>query len=98
MKSLIIGVAAFAALCSSAMAEERYDRKLEQAMRDIVAAKIGDLRGSFDFNRQPEFVVVQDTMSTGSIRPRIVVREPRQSRDEMIKVAVERKVARVILF
>lgn len=98
MKSLIACAALFAALATSTTAEERYDRKLEQAMRDIAAAKMGDLRGSIDYDRRPESIVAQDMVTTGSIRRPVVVREARPARDEMLRVAVERKTARIIAF
>jgi hypothetical protein len=46
---LAFATAAFAA-------EDRYDRMIEQAAMDIVAAKLGELRGGFAADRQPEFV------------------------------------------
>lgn len=68
MKALVIGAACLAALAGSAAAETKYDRKLEQAVLEIVAKKFrADLRGTFDFNREPVFIVVQDQMSTGSL-------------------------------
>jgi len=49
MTKLLAGCA-LALLATAASAESRYDQKLEQAVMDIVAGKIGDLRGGFAFN------------------------------------------------
>ena len=53
------------ALTVSANAETRYDRKLEDAVKTIVAAKIGDIRGSFDVGHDAKFVI-PDQASTAS--------------------------------
>ena len=45
-------------LAAPAAAETRYDRKLEQAVHDIVARKMGDIRGGFSYDAKPQFVVV----------------------------------------
>ena len=49
MTKLLAGCA-LALLATAASAESRYDRKLEQAVMDIVAGKIGDIRGGLAFN------------------------------------------------
>lgn len=67
MKTLIVGVALFAVLIAPVSAETRHDRKLEQAMMDILAAKIGNIRGGFAYDREPEFVTARDEVTTGSI-------------------------------
>lgn len=68
MKAAVCAMAAVA-LAVPAMAESRYDRKLEEAAAAIVAAKIGDIRGSFAFGAKPAMVVVQNdvVMSTTDI-------------------------------
>ena len=45
--------------------KRRYDRKLEQAVIDIVANKIGDIRGGFSYDAKPVFVIVQDQIVDG---------------------------------
>ena len=57
MKTLWAGVAVLAALSSSAVAETRYDRNIDKAAAEIVAGKIGDIRGGFSFDARPAFVV-----------------------------------------
>ncbi|MGE0501576.1 MAG: hypothetical protein AB7I79_07890 [Rhizobiaceae bacterium] len=44
MRTLLVG-ALLAAGIANAAAEQRYDRTLERAVANIVAAKLGDLRG-----------------------------------------------------
>ena len=57
-KILVWGTAVWAGV-SPAMAERPYDRKLEKAVMEIVAARIGDIRGGFSYAQVPQFVVVQ---------------------------------------
>lgn len=63
MKLVVSGAAALAALAASAKAEPKYDRKLERAVMEIVARKMGDIRGSFEHGRDPEFVVIHNPAS-----------------------------------
>ena len=67
MKMLVICGAVLAATAAPVAAEIRYDRKLEQAVMEIVAKKMGDLRGGFSHDVKPVMVTVQDRMITGSI-------------------------------
>ncbi|MEP9397076.1 hypothetical protein [Mesorhizobium sp. KR2-14] len=46
MKILLAGAALLAALMTPAAAETRYDVMLERAVMEIVAGRMGDLRGS----------------------------------------------------
>lgn len=98
MKMLIVGVAFSAALIPPVSAETQHDRKLEQAMMDIVAAKIGDIRGGFAYDRAPEFVTVQDTVKTGSIAIEPFMAPAGAQPMPGLMVAIERKVSRVISF
>ncbi len=65
MKALVCAVLAIA-LVGPATAQSRYDRKLEEAVLAIVAAKIGGLRGSFAFDAKPVMVVIQDNTVMGT--------------------------------
>ncbi|PSJ61444.1 hypothetical protein C7I85_10330 [Mesorhizobium soli] len=47
-----------AALAVPAAAETRYDVKLEQAVMDIVAGKMGDIRGTISYRRKLESVIL----------------------------------------
>jgi len=98
MKMLIVGAAFSAALIAPVSAETQHDRKLEQAMMNIVAARIGNIRGGFAYDRVPEFVTVQDMVNTGSIamKPFAVPAETQPMPG--LVVAVERRVSRVISF
>jgi hypothetical protein len=59
MKALVCAGLAMA-LAGSATAQDRYDRKLEEAVMAIVAAKMGDIRGGFALDAKPVMVIVQD--------------------------------------
>ena len=67
MRALWVGAAIFGLAASSAVAETRYDHRIEQAAIEIVAGKIGDIRGGFAFNAKPVFVAGQDALTTGSV-------------------------------
>lgn len=56
MKTSIAATLALAAALTPALAEQRYDRRLEAAAIRIVAAKMGDLRGGFGLDERPVFV------------------------------------------
>ena len=65
MKALGCALAAFV-LAGQATAQPRYDRKLEEAVMAIVAARIGDIRGGFAFDAKPIMVVVQNDVVMGT--------------------------------
>ena len=65
MKALVCAALAIA-LMGPATAQSRYDRKLEEAVIAIVAARIGDIRGSFAFDAKPVMVIVQDDTVMGT--------------------------------
>ncbi|MCG7506322.1 hypothetical protein [Mesorhizobium retamae] len=60
MRALLLGAVGTLLLIEPAAAEPQYDRVLEQAAIDIVAANIGTLRGGFAFNQVPQMIVVQE--------------------------------------
>ncbi len=51
MRTLLYGMALSAVIAAPAMAETRYDRNLEKAVLDIVAGKMGDIRGGFSYKQ-----------------------------------------------
>ena len=65
MRALGSALAAFV-LAGQATAQPRYDRKLEEAVMAIVAARIGDIRGGFAFDAKPVMVVVQNDVVMGT--------------------------------
>ena len=65
MRALGCALAAIV-LAGQATAQPRYDRKLEEAVMAIVAAKIGDIRGGFAFDAKPVMVVVQNDVVMGT--------------------------------
>ncbi|HEV2503080.1 MAG TPA: hypothetical protein VGV39_08380 [Mesorhizobium sp.] len=60
MRALIAGATGMFLLVGPGAAEPQYDRVLEQAAIDIVAANIGTLRGGFAYNQRPQMIVVQE--------------------------------------
>ena len=93
MRMLLCGVAFLAVIAAPAVAETRYDRKLEQAVVEIVAGKMGDIRGGFSYKQVPQFVVVPDV-------PVVPVEPPRKQASgdagDGLVPAVERPVSRTI--
>ena len=65
MRALGCALAAIV-LAGQATAQPRYDRKLEEAVMAIVAARIGDIRGGFAFGAKPVMVVVQNDVVMGT--------------------------------
>ena len=45
-------------ILTPAAAETRYDRNLEKAVLDIVAGKMGNIRGAFSYKQVPQLVVL----------------------------------------
>ena len=56
MKAIITTLALLLPVTAYANSDARHDRRLEQAAADIVASKIGEIRGGFGHNEKPEFV------------------------------------------
>ena len=93
MKTVLCGVAFFAAMAVPAGAETRYDRNLEKAVMDIVAGKMGGLRGGFSFKQVPKLVVLPEAT------PAMPATEPPRneaSGNDGLMPAVERPVSRTI--
>ena len=93
MRTLLCGVAFLAVIAAPAMAETRYDRKLEQAVVEIVAGKMGNIRGGFSYKQVPQLVVVPDM-------PVVPVEPPRKQASgdagDGLMPTVERQVSRTI--
>jgi hypothetical protein len=96
MKTLLMGAALLGLLTAPAGADMQYDRKLEQAAIDIVAGKIGGIRGGFPFDVQPVSMLAQDQMSTGSIPERSANLSPSDAWRDGLAPATERKVSRIV--
>ncbi|MFU0506469.1 hypothetical protein [Pseudaminobacter sp. NGMCC 1.201702] len=93
MKTPLVGAAVLATLMAPAVAGPRYDVKLERAVMAIVAQRIGDIRGAFSYERQPEFVILPESASNGSN----AVEKSFQSSHRQMPMA-EREVSRIIIF
>lgn len=102
MHKVLIPAAFAAAFAMPASAGSQYDRKLEQAAIEIVAARMGALRGGFAFDAKPVFVTAapapqRDVTVTGSIAPTAVA-EGGAGWERDLAPAVERRISRVIFF
>ena len=94
MKSFLCGMAFLAAMIAPVAAETRYDRNLEKAAMDIVAGKMGNIRGGFSYKQKPQLVVLPDTPP-----PAPVPVEPSRkeaSGNDGLTPAVERQVSRTV--
>ncbi|WP_054309036.1 hypothetical protein [Mesorhizobium sp. 1M-11] len=60
MRALLFSATSMLLLAGRVTAEPQYDRVLEQAAIDIVAANIGTLRGGFAYNQVPQMIVAQE--------------------------------------
>jgi len=60
MKTSATATFALAVMVTPAVAEQRYDRRLEAAAIGIVAAKMGSLRGGFAADEIPRFTAPID--------------------------------------
>jgi hypothetical protein len=96
MKTLLMGAALLGLLTAPAGADTQYDRKLEQAAIDIVAGKIGGIRGGFPFDVQPVSMLAQDQMSTGSIPEGNASLSSSDAWRDGLAPATERKVSRIV--
>jgi hypothetical protein len=93
MKSFLCGMALVMAMVVPAAAETRYDRNLERAVMDIVASKIGDIRGGFSYKQIPKLVVLPE-IAPAAPTP---VEPPKQaSNNDGLMPAVERPVSRIV--
>ncbi|MDG4908881.1 hypothetical protein P9228_20860 [Mesorhizobium sp. WSM4898] len=93
MKSFLCGMALLSAMAAPVAAETRYDRNLEKAVMDIVAGKMGNIRGGFSYKQAPQLVVPQEAAPTAPAPA-----EPREqaSHNDGLMPAVERPVSRTI--
>ena len=93
MKSFLCGMALVVVVAAPAAAETRYDRNLERAAMNIVASKMGDIRGGFSYRQAPQMVVLPE-VAPAAPAP---VEPPKQaSNNDGLMPAVERQVSRTI--
>ena len=67
MQRFLAAAAVLVAIGAPSSAEVKYDRSIEAAAARILAAKIGDIRGSFAPGEEPVFVSGRRTGITGSV-------------------------------
>ncbi|RWL82665.1 MAG: hypothetical protein EOR67_07585 [Mesorhizobium sp.] len=94
MKSFLCGMALLAAMAAAATAETRYDRNLEKAVLDIVAAKMGNIRGGFSYKQRPQLVVLPDATQVAPTPVELPRKEA--SGNDGLTPAVERRVSRTV--
>ena len=94
MKSFLCGMALLVAMAAPAAAETRYDRNLEKAAMDIVAGKMGNIRGGFSYKQKPQLVVLPDNPPPAPAP----VESPRKeaSGNDGLTPAIERQVSRTV--
>ena len=94
MKTLLCGMVLVASMAAPATAETRYDRNLEKAVLDIVAGKMGNIRGGFSYRQAPQLVVLPDTPP--SPPPPVEPSRKQASGIDGLAPAVERPVSRTV--
>jgi len=94
MKSLLCATALLAAMVAQAAAEARYDRNLEKAVIDIVAGRMGNLRGGFSYKQVPQ--LVPDAARVPAVATEHLREEARQGLGDGLAPAVERRVSPAI--
>ena len=94
MKSFLCGVALFSVMVAPAAAETRYDRNLEKAVIDIVASKMGDIRGGFSYKQVPQLVVLPEGTPVAAVSVEPPHKEA--SGNDGLVPAVERRVSRTV--
>jgi hypothetical protein len=91
MKALVCAVSVVA-LAGPSAAQSRYDRKLEEAVMAIVAAKIGDIRGGFAFDAKPVMVIVRDDVVMGTTDMRAAQLAPPDAPSEGMARATDGRI------
>lgn len=94
MKSLLCAMALLAGMAAPAAAEARYDRNLEKAVIDIVAGRMGGIRGGFAYNQVPQ--LVPDAATAPAIAPEHPREEAKRDLDDGLAPAVERRISPAI--
>ncbi|MDX8508267.1 hypothetical protein [Mesorhizobium captivum] len=93
MKSLLSGMALLIAMTTPLAAETRYDRNLEKAVVDIVAGKMGKIRGGFSYRQVPQLVVLPEAAPAAAVP--VEPRKHPSNKDGLMR-AVERPVSRTV--
>lgn len=86
MTTLLAVALLLATQMAPAVAETRHDAKLEQAVMNIVASKMGDIRGSISYRRKLESVFMPGAFPRNSALPKI---SQAQIGDSMVKLPQE---------
>ena len=90
--ALLAALAAVALAGGAPAADERYDRRLAQAAAEIVAARMGPLRGGFAPGETPVLLAPAGTVDTGArSEVRTPPRQPPGAWQDGLAIAVERK-------
>ncbi|AZO25171.1 MULTISPECIES: hypothetical protein [unclassified Mesorhizobium] len=93
MKSFLSGMALAMAMAAPAAAETRYDRNLEKAVVEIVAGKMGDIRGGFSYKQVAQLVVLPEAAPAA---PAPVEPRKQASNNDGLMPAVERPVSQTV--
>lgn len=98
MHKVLISAALAAAIATPVFAETEYDRKLEKAAADIVAAKMGELRGGFAFDARPVLILFEPAESRDRTTTSAIARATLAAAEDDLAPAIERRISRAILF
>ncbi|MBN9254272.1 MULTISPECIES: hypothetical protein [unclassified Mesorhizobium] len=93
MKSLLCAMALLAVMVAPVAAEVRYDRNLERAVMDIVAARMGGIRGGFTYKQVPQLV---PEAAPADIAPERAREDAKRDLDDGLAPAVERRISPAI--
>lgn len=86
----MVALAVVSLVAGAGAADERYDRKLDEAAAEIVAARMGPLRGGFSAGEQPALYVPQPQEVRPVKQPAPKPPAPGEWRDGLA-IAVEKK-------
>jgi len=91
MKIVVAAMAFSIALVGAASAEQRYDRKLEEAVKARVAARIGELRAGFGY-RQQVYLIRMEEPAADPLS--VAVQPPVATQHGWLTLATERAAVR----
>lgn len=92
MRMLALAAMAAAAAGAAALADERYDRRIDQAAAEIAAARMGSIRGGFGVDEEPVMLKTGETAPPPRAAPVQLPKPPSVWEDGLAR-AVERKPA-----
>lgn len=96
MKAPVLCAILCAALAVPAAGEPRYDRRLEEAAMQIVAGKMGAIRGEFAYNSAPTLTPSADPIKTASTDAKPAPERTVDPEPTGLSRATERRIADIV--